>query len=255
MANGESPRVDRPPALRWQWFGASVRGPLHRREAMPNQDCWLGGRLGNGGFVVVCDGMGSRPEARFGSQQACRAVAQALRLWSRSADAPIELLLRLVHNIWSVLIHPRDQRDCATTCLLAATCPGGRLVVAQLGDGLALVRKADGEPVVLFDRDDGFANQTTALGVATSLREWRCHIDPSTGSGTAVLLATDGIADDLLFEKRPAFLSFLLDEFASLPASRRWRKLADELRNWPVPRHTDDKTLALLWTSEAVSAP
>ena len=198
--------------------------------------------------------MGSRPHAQIGSQQACRAVEQALRLWSRNAGAPIEMLLRLVHDIWSIQIYPHDKRDCATTCLFAATCPDGRLVIAQLGDGLALIRRADADPVVLSDRCDGFADQTTALGMAKSIDDWRWHVDEVSRPGTAVLLASDGVADDLVPEKRLAFVDFLLEEFAVLPGQCRWRKLANELRKWPVPRHTDDKTLALFWRSQPVSS-
>lgn len=231
----------------WRWFGASVRGPAHEREGTPNQDAWLGRGLRTGGVVAVCDGMGSRKHAALGARAGCLAAAKAARTWARAGGAPVELLLRLVHDLWAVRVHPREKGDCAATCLLAAV-PGDRLVVAQLGDGLAMVVPPGAAPVVLEGRaPEGFANLTTGLGVATSLRDWRWH-EGAAEPGALVLLATDGVADDLVPERRARFAAHLRTAYGSLPAAKRWRQLAGELRKWPVPAHGDDKTVALLWS-------
>ena len=39
------------------------------------------------------------------------------------------------------------------------------------------------------------------------------------------MLAVDGVADDLLPERIDDFVTWLIDEFATLPAQRRWRAL------------------------------
>lgn len=230
----------------WRWLGVSVRGPVHAREGRPNQDAWLGRAFRNGATISVCDGLGSRRDSDFGARKGCLAAAEAARIWGRAAGAPVELLLRLVHDLWAVHVHPFDKGDCATTCLLAAVCDD-RLIIAQLGDGLAMIAMPAGEPVVVKDSRNGdFGNQTTGLGITNSLRDWRWH-DTSVEPGTLVLLATDGVADDVRSERRAEFAKYLRTECQCLPPAARWRKLAGHLRNWPVPKHGDDKTIGLLW--------
>lgn len=62
-----------------QWFGASVRGPLHQREKRLNEDAWKGISGSFGTAIIVSDGMGSKPNARMGARMACQAVKEALR--------------------------------------------------------------------------------------------------------------------------------------------------------------------------------
>lgn len=229
-------------------MGASAQGPQHRQERKPNQDAWLG-RLGrDSALVVVCDGMGSRKHSATGSRAACRAVADAVRLWARSPDAPPDLLLRLVHALWNVRVHQAGRDECATTCLFAAVTKDGRLVLAQLGDGLIMLKTPQGT-TTLESPNDRFGNTTTGLGVAKDIREWRVHIEPEISGETVIMLATDGVADDLLPEKRSSFINFLVAQYGELPAMQRSRALAKSLREWPTPRHLDDKTVAVLWNA------
>ena len=68
------------------------------------------------------------------------------------------------------------------------------------------------------------------------------------------MLATDGVADDLLPERIDGFVQWLMDDFAGMAPSQRWRALQRELKDWPTPHHTDDKTLVVLTQREAVLA-
>lgn len=233
----------------WQFFGSSVRGPAHARAGQPNQDAWLGRVNRQGALIVVCDGMGSRSRADWGARAACRAVADTVRCWAAVKEAPPDLLLRAVHALWNIRVHAAGRQECATTCLFAVAPPDGRLVLGQLGDGLVAVLRP--ELLTLALPEDRFSNQTTALGVATSLADWRVHVEPAVTPGLAVLLATDGIADDLEPARHQAFVAYVRDELGPLPATARWRRLTRELRDWPTPHHRDDKTLALLWLDAA----
>jgi serine/threonine protein phosphatase PrpC len=230
-----------------QYFGASVRGPLHQREGRPKEDAWEGMCGSFGTAIVVSDGMGSKPNARIGARMACRAVKDALRYWGKVKLALPVILLRLVHLLWGLQVLPASEEDSAATCLFAVVLSSGELLVAKLGDGIAAIREPDGKVIVLGDERTGFCNQTTALGVSRSTQEWSIITRPSFPPGTAVLLATDGIADDLIGDRVGDFINFLTEEFASLEPSVRWRTLSHELRNWSTPKHLDDKTLAILW--------
>lgn len=232
------------------YFGASTVGPRHRAEGKPNEDSWLGARGAFGTLVVVSDGMGSRGDARRGAQMACRAVLDAVRAWHRAGADSLEGLLVQIEPLWLGLIAPSTARDCGATCLFALSHSRGQLHVAAIGDGLALLRTRLGLEWIVGPRAGGFANETDTIGHSASWtsRTFRCT------EGAVVVLATDGVADDLLPERIDGFVQWLMDDFAGMVPGQRWRALQRELKNWPTPHHTDDKTLVVLALREAVVA-
>ena len=50
------------------------------------------------------------------------------------------------------------------------------------------------------------------------------------------------------------FVQWLMDDFAGLAPGQRWRAVQRELKHWPTPHHTDDKTLVVLVQRGAVLA-
>jgi len=240
-----------PSQSRLAWFGASVRGRLHVQQSRPNEDAWLGMSGAFGTAIVISDGMGSKPNARIGAQMACRAVRDALKPWAKSENAPSATLLRLVHLFWELRILPHKEEDSAATCLFAAVVPSGELMIAQLGDGIAAIRHTDGSLEILQGERQGFTNQTTGLGIAKTTKNWTVITKPALSLNAAVLLATDGIADDLVDDRVGDFIHTLVTEFGSMPPSDRRYALHRELRNWATPKHLDDKTLAVLWHKQA----
>lgn len=233
-------------------FGASVRGPLHEREGRPNEDAWLRAEGHFGSLVVVCDGMGSRPQARHGAISACEAVREATVRWSRVENAPVSYLLHLTEVLWRLRIHPHQPADACTTCLLVLARPTGEWIAAGLGDGLIMTRTGNEKVEALIaDRGEGFGNNTTALGASAGLKSWKIAELPPTKLSRVAVLASDGIADDLLPEKYDDFCAWLCDDVMPIGSSSRWRTLASELRAWPTPKHLDDKTLAVMYAEEA----
>ena len=230
-------------------YGASVRGPRNAQRARANQDAWVRSSGPFGHLIGVCDGMGSRSASDVGARAACRALRRAARLWpGRSSGAPLSptLLIRLVEILWRLELRSRLPAECASTCLVALREPDGHLLLAGLGDGLAIVRKADGEVATFGGRsEDAFGDETLALGVPHRIVDWWVATEPP-GRGRAVVLVTDGIADDLASDRLRPFTDWLADDIGRLVPAARWRRLCRELRAWPVPRHLDDKTVAVL---------
>ena len=231
-------------------YGASVRGPRNLRQGRANQDAWTRVAGAFGHLIGVCDGMGSRPASDAGARAACRALRRAAHLWpggSSPADRPDPIhLVRLVEILWRLELARRTPAECASTCLFALREPDGRLLFAGLGDGLAIVRKA-GEGLATFGgrSPDAFGDETLALGTPHRIDDWWIATEPP-GRGRTVVLATDGVADDLAPARLDAFTDWLADEIGRLPPAARWRRMCRELRAWPVPRHLDDKTVAIL---------
>lgn len=225
-------------------FGATIRGPGHVAEGLSNQDAWGRGRIGSARVVVVSDGMGSRPHAREGARAACKAVVDAVRQWRRHPDAPVDVLLGLVHLLWRARVAPRAPEDCACTCLFAVVEPDGSGVTAQIGDGLVVLRDDGGVTPLAARAERGFANETCALGVTARLSAWSRL--PLERRSRSLVLCTDGVADDLRPDRLDAFVDWLIAEVRpELPAKRR-RTLERALREWPTPNHVDDKTVAVV---------
>lgn len=228
-------------------FGASIRGPLHTQQKRPNEDAWLGCAGSFGRLIVVCDGLGSRRQAHRGSQMGCMAVREAVRLWSKTEEAPIQSLLWLIEVVWRIRVAPSLPEECATTCLFALRQPSRRWIIGGLGDGLGLIKQGPHTAVPVTGRHtDNFANQTDGLGCPHSINDWVVETISPSNEETTVVLCTDGIADDLVEERFDDFATWLMGTFADLPPSKRWHALSREIRHWPTPGHQDDKTLAIL---------
>jgi len=230
-----------------QTFGASVRGPLHRQENKHREDAWLAASGRYGDVLAVCDGLGSRPNSRFGAEAACRAVRDAIRAHSHAGRAHVPELLRMIHSLWNVRILPAAADDCATTCLFATVFPWGEVLVARLGDGVAALVHSDGSMDLVEGTERSFGNVTTGLGLARSTTEWDILTREAFPSGSAIFLATDGVSDDLRPAAVPALVAHLLERFGPMPKVVRNRALQKDLNDWPTPRHLDDKTIAVLW--------
>lgn len=238
----------------WKSFGASVRGPGHIAEGLPNQDAWMPFHRAWGDGVVVSDGVGSKPFSNFGSNAACLAVtcaALACRVQADMSNGQIDcvFLFEKIKTNWLSIIGPLEPRDCSATCLFAVRIGDGLIHFGILGDGLAAAIKADGS-VMSFSEDKahGFSNMTTALSSDVSPKDWHYFSLPEEEC-SAVLLCTDGVADDL--DNVEGFVTGFVDGYRSLAALSASRHAREMLEKWPTPKHSDDKTLACLFREES----
>ncbi len=222
----------------------SVCGPGHVRDGLPCQDAWLAVVRDRASLAVVCDGMGSRPRSREGAQAATLAVRDAWRLWKKSPVGTPEDFVRLIEAAWRLRLQHVLPDEAATTCIVYAEDDHGRAVLAQLGDGLLARRNCDGSVRAHPSRVHDFG-LTHALGTPHSLADWSLALADPLAFGEVLILATDGVSEDLETDRLGDFASWVVDDLGSQP--RPGIALARELRNWPVPHHRDDKTLLVMW--------
>lgn len=194
---------------------------------------------------MVADGMGSRSAAREGARAAVAACRIAWRYWAAAPQGSAEDLVRLIEVFWRLQLGLIPPEDAATTCLVCALRADGTGVALQLGDGLIGVREGPGTFRALTPERSTFGSVTRALGTPHGLRDWLMEPVGPLNDGMALLLASDGVSDDLIPEKRSGFVDWLLEDIA--PGQQPGRGLARALRDWPVPKHLDDKTVVLLW--------
>ena len=156
-----------------------------------------------------------------------------------------------IERHWQALVAPAEPRECQTTCLVAVARPEGILTIAAVGDGMVLVRRADGRTEwVVGPRGASFGGDTEALGGTHTWRE--CSLEWAPGD--VAVIATDGVTDDVLAERAGDLVDWLVARFADLPARSRWRALARDLNAWPTPGHRDDKTLVVLMAHSQADA-
>ena len=226
----------------WKAFGASVRGPGHARKFIANQDSFRIVHHFWGDVVVVSDGVGSHPTSEYGSSAACRAVIESSKVWSEM-NSDTNKLVELIHKNWLSLVKPFDPNSSSATCLFAIRPAEGAFVLGMLGDGLIGVIKTDDEYLEFCDdKNDMFSNQTNALSEITSVDLWQTALIPQEDC-SAIVLCTDGVADDLHPEKREEFVRHIYRQGEKNGVITSSRDVRIMLESWPVPKHSDDKTL------------
>lgn len=230
----------------WQHWGASVRGPLHIRENLPNQDAFVTRQYSWGHVIAVSDGLGSRQHSDVGARAACNAVLAVARTMARTRRIRIHDALRLLHANWLFALEGYSPYDCAATCLFAIQRPDF-ILLGQLGDGAVICNGTEviNDICLIADRELAFSNQTESLTERFDLKPWKVQTIP-TEDYDSVFLCTDGISDDLLPSQYHAFSRNLLQTYQAVSPQRRTADISRWLTQWPVPGHSDDKTFACL---------
>lgn len=231
----------------WNSWGASMIGPLHIKNGLPNQDSWLARKYKRGNVVVVSDGLGSKPHSDHGSKAACLAVLEAAKSYQSNQQANIADILRLIHANWLVKVAPLSPSDCSATCLFAIHI-GGKITLGRIGDGMiAVCGESAKDNLILSDnKADSFSNYTYSLHHEFRPDQWETTTVECSRC-KAIVLCTDGISDDLLPEKQMFFAQELYSSYMDLAPAKRKMDLRRWLNDWPVPRHSDDKTIACLF--------
>jgi hypothetical protein len=201
-----------------------VRGAVHERNGLPNQDAihWLSG---NGSSVVlaVADGHGSARYSRshVGARLAVESSTQLVQDFLNSQsdvgnlslikDATEEWLPRALVREWVELVHEHLHSDpleseqnvvaYGATLLVTAVTEQFALYL-QLGDGEILTVSESGEVARPLSKDDRlFGNETTSLCAPEAWRDFRVSFQPFIQSPPAlILLSTDGYPNSFLHE-------------------------------------------------------
>jgi serine/threonine protein phosphatase PrpC len=256
---------------RWQAVGRSVRGAVHERSGMPNQDaiCWMG----NGSLVVlaVADGHGSTryPRSHIGASFAVetatqlvhdfllgQADAENLSVVKRAAE---EWLPRALVRAWQEAVVEHINANPLSDGEVNVTAYGATIITVavaerfvlylQLGDGEILTVNDQGvvsKPLVKDERL--FANETTSLCTADAWSDFRVSFQPITqGQPALILLATDGYPNS--FRDEAGFLKVGTDILEMIRAeglSRVRENLEGWLSDSTRAGSGDDVTLGIL---------
>ena len=220
----------------------SVIGPSHVRKGIPNQDACLVRSKGTLHLAVVSDGVGSCPLSHIGSRCLCEAVSRVV-FRSQSSVLNPALIFDAIRDDWLRQIKPLTYRAASATCLFALS-NGKHVFVAMLGDGAIGLLHGDGVVEVLSEnKSTAFSNITNSMTERTRIEEWQYRCYP-VGELYGVMLATDGVADDLSLPED--FVKEILHSVNKTGTLLGRHHMREMLINWPVPKHSDDKTIACM---------
>ena len=236
----------------WHCIGASVIGPGHIRNNLPNQDAWLYKQTPISDCAVVADGLGSKQNSDVASWGICKSVIKASDSLENDPNNhfdPSDFLLKAMY-FFGDEVNGFSRKDCATTCLICLRF-NGKIHLAMLGDGLLAAMLKTGEIVIIKDdKSDSFANLVSALDPESIETDW-LYREINEDECKAILLCTDGVGDDLVDVQ--GFFQGFVEAFAPLDTDEASQKIQEMLENWPVPKHSDDKTLVCLFSDEVTN--
>lgn len=226
-----------------QYSWASVRGPGHLLNGLPNQDACAVLSLKEGMAFIISDGVGSKKHADVGSRAVIQAVTMAIKTWRKFPQAPANHLLRLIHTYWELYVLPYERDDCATTCLFTFIAHDHRCVMGQVGDGVILF-KLDGHSYVLHEKEDDYLNSTIPLHLARRT-DWRIE-DFYIEDTFELFMATDGVSEDLVVENRFEYMTHLFEVIQQVETQKKKnQQLKKILKQWKNPYNSDDKSLII----------
>ena len=231
----------------WNFVGASVIGPKHIRDGLPNQDFWNYESKPEyeSDMVVVCDGMGSKTHSDIGSRKACEAVKETFEDILINGELVTLKIQEMVQEKWLSLIEPNIPDECRTTCLFVFHIMD-KVLFFQIGDGFIAYINENSEVVVPFRNYNEFSNISDSLSNDISENSWKSMILPSENI-KGLILCTDGVGDDFVGTKLDSFFKDSFEFYKSLPRVQAFDEIKQMLENWPVPMHCDDKTIAYMY--------
>lgn len=186
----------------------------------------------SGDTIVVADGLGSAARGREAAQAAVHLVLGPLRRALRAGLSPVHAPA-FIHWLWRE--SPGDDAELKTTLLFAVRTPY-YTVVGRVVDGLVLCPQ---RPDLLPSGRGSFGNSTDALPnqlVSVAVVPNDCTL----------LLASDGVSDDLKPGSEDALCSKLSELLATRGTADTTEQLSAWLTNWITPNSHDDRSLALL---------
>lgn len=235
--------------------GASVAGPAHTVRNIPNQDSFAWMKRKKFSVFVVSDGLGSKRLSHLGSQKVCDAVLSQVQQLARDRHLSntffsekhyhiiVNSFLQGIIQKWEALLLPNKPKECSATCLFVVVTPK-KIFTARIGDGMICLLGKKKE-IVLSDKNENvFSNMTSCLSDSMAIQKFQYNFFDRKDFFCAVL-STDGISSDLEQNQELPFSKDLLHELQQLVPCKRNEYLLNMMKNWPVPHHTDDKTLIL----------
>ena len=202
-------------------------------------------------YIIVADGLGSCKHSDQGSARIIEIVENwiinKLPVYSFLSDNVANILAKRMVEEWNESYEMGVIYDYDTTVHIAVFYKGS-ILIGGIGDGMVLV---DYDDLVCKDYiDDGnlFSNVTNSMCSLNVNELLRFEIIPvgAYRDHVVIIVSTDGIADDLIPEKKLTLPGYFRDTIDKNGLDALQDELQDWILNWETESHSDDKTLCYL---------
>lgn len=227
--------------------GYSQIGPSHIINKIPNQDSYLCRKTKNYSLIVVSDGLGSKSFSHIGSKAACSAVLKATEVFVKNkTTTSIKDFFEMISIYWKNDLNNHKPEECSATCLFALATKN-KVFIGRLGDGMicAIGKDSDKDKIFSDSKNGSFSNETYSLTNSYLLNLWEFE-SLAIEEYTSILISTDGISTDLLPGSEIEFSKDLINSIHNKIYFSKRKILSKLMKNWPVPKHSDDKTIAIM---------
>ena len=218
-----------------------------------NQDAYSIGVLPdkNLAYIIVADGLGSCKHSDKGSARIVEIVenwvVDKLTEYSFVSNNVANILVKRMVQEWNDSYDVEEINDYDSTVHFAVFYKGS-LLIGGVGDGMALLSY---DLLVCKDTvssDDLFSNVTSSMCsiniselLSTEVVDKDCF-----KSKAVMILATDGIADDLIPDKKLTLPGYFQETIENNGVEALQSELEDWLNDWGTENHSDDKTICYL---------
>jgi len=216
-------------------------------EGIPNQDCILIYENNKLLIITVSDGLGSSINSLEGAQLACKVVVDYFREDGQNISPAF--LSKTIPQEWERLISERagDRKDYRTTnSFVIILKHEKKIIIGRLGDVLVAVR-VDGLFIPISSFEKEFINETECLG-SNGNPEYEILLHDFQNS-FELLMASDGIGDELVNDKVELLFDYLKTKYASIKRKKRNYLLENEILQTLTDKNNDDKSLVFAWSN------
>lgn len=202
-------------------------------------------------YIIVADGLGSCKH----SDEGARKITEIVENWLLSKLSSYAFLSDNVSNImtkriveeWNASYGLKEVFDYATTMHVAVFFKGS-LLIGGIGDGMALISFDNKMCKDIIDSRKLFSNVTNSMCSLDidDLLEYEIIKDSEFNEKAVIILATDGVSDDLIPEKKLTLPAYFEEVIQDNGVDALQNELQEWIEDWETEGHSDDKTLCYL---------
>lgn len=209
-------------------------------------------------YIIVADGLGSCKFSDKGSEK----IADIIEKWILDklpgyaflSDNVANIMAKKIVAEWNVAYNLDEIYDYDTTVHLAVFYRGS-ILVGGIGDGMALLSYDRLVCKDHIDKKNLFSNVTNSMCSMDVMELLDFEIIPADSyeNQAIVILATDGIADDLIPEKKLTLPEYFQEVLSESGIKNLQEELEEWISDWATENHGDDKTLCYLATKKGMA--
>lgn len=223
---------------------STVCGEYHKKERERNQDAVAAVKKARYTAVCAADGVGSQRYSRFGSRAVVKAVVMAFDDFTLGRIGKKEITATILKR-YKKLLRQKYRAAASTTCIFVVITAEYGMFVGQAGDGLCFVQ-INGKTVFGSRKDDEFLNDVQAISASRENAIWKTkHFNLADGDVVEIMLATDGVSEDIVSNKERECLDYFLRNMGGSVGCKVNKNLKKCLMHWGDTGSNDDKTVVV----------